>query len=67
MAENKMSFEDSMNRLSEIVAKLEAGKEPLEESIKLFEEGTALAGRCYEALRQAETKIEELAPEEDAV
>ena len=42
MPAKKMTFEASMERLGEIVARLEAGSDSLEESIKLFEEGTAL-------------------------
>ena len=45
--------------------KLESGTESLEESMKLFEEGTALSARCYEKLRKAEQKIREIAPEEE--
>ena len=39
---------------------LEKGEAPLEESLKLFEEGTRLAGQCEQALTRAEQKIEEL-------
>ena len=66
MAAKKMTFEASMDRLAEIVARLEAGKDSLEDSIKLFEEGTALAGRCYETLKNAVQKIGNLTePEPD--
>ena len=65
MPAKKLRFEESMNRLSEIVARLEAGKDSLEDSIKLFEEGTVLAGRCYETLKKAEQKVRELSPEQE--
>ena len=65
MPAKKMTFEASMERLGEIVARLEAGSDSLEESIKLFEEGTVLAGRCYETLKRAEQKIRELSPAEE--
>lgn len=46
-----------MQRLEEIVGLLESGKLPLEESMKLFEEGTKLSAECYETLKNAEQKI----------
>ena len=65
MAASKQTFEASLERLAQIVEKLESGTESLEESMKLFEEGTALSARCYEKLRKAEQKIREIAPEEE--
>lgn len=56
----KMTFETAMQKLSEIVAKLESGSLSLEESLKLFEEGTALSAHCYGKLEQAEQKIREI-------
>lgn len=56
----KMTFETAMQKLSEIVAKLESGSLSLEESLKLFEEGTALSAHCYQKLEQAEQKIREI-------
>jgi exodeoxyribonuclease VII small subunit len=47
-----------MQRLEEIVAKLEDGDTSLEDSIKLFEEGTKLADQCRASLEAAEGKIE---------
>ena len=41
--ENKLSYEQSVSRLEEIVKLLENGELPLEESMKLFEEGTRLS------------------------
>ena len=42
MADKKMSFEQAMARLEEIVSQLERGDAPLESALTLFEEGTAL-------------------------
>ena len=56
----RMTFETAMQKLSAIVAKLESGSLSLEESLKLFEEGTALSAHCYKKLEQAEQKIQEL-------
>ncbi len=52
-----MSFEQAMARLEEIVALLEGGKCTLDESLKLFEEGTKLTAFCSEQLKTAEQKI----------
>ena len=42
----ELSFEQSMQRLEQIVRLLEKGDAPLEDAMKLFEEGTVLAARC---------------------
>lgn len=47
-----------MKRLEEIVAQLEKGESGLDQSLKLFEEGTALAGSCAQMLDQAEQKVQ---------
>lgn len=57
MAEKKLSFEQGMARLEEIVANLESGEAPLDESLKLFEEGTKLMGKCTAMLDAAEQKV----------
>lgn len=59
MAKNK-TFESELQKLQEIVAKLENGTESLETSLKLFEEGTKIAKFCYEVLDSAEQKITNL-------
>ena len=53
----KKSFEESMERLEAIVARLEKGECGLDQSLKLFEEGARLAGQCEELLDQAEQKV----------
>lgn len=60
MAKKKMNFEEAMNRLREITEQLESGNVSLEESVKLFSEGTELSAFCYETLQNAEQKITEL-------
>ena len=62
----KMTFESAMERLAEIVAALEAGDLPLEQSMKLFEEGTKLSAFCSDTLKKAELKITGLSGEKDA-
>ncbi len=56
MAEKK--FETALARLEEIVKELESGDLPLEQSLKLFEEGTKLARVCNKRLAEAERKVE---------
>ena len=65
MAEKKMSFEQSVDRLQEIVAALEKGDAPLADSLKLFEEGTKLVSSCTAMLEQAEEKVVKLVKSAD--
>ena len=60
MAETSKSFEASMERLETIVRQLEQGNAPLEESLKLFQEGTALVQSCEKLLDSAEQEIVKL-------
>ncbi len=55
-----MNFEQSYNRLQEIVKQLEEGELPLKTSLELFEEGIGLFRRCQEELSKAEGKISQL-------
>lgn len=59
MAQEK-SFEQSLQRLEEIVRLLEKGDAPLAESLGLFEEGTGLVKHCTEQLSQAEQRVVQL-------
>lgn len=52
------SFEDALARLEEIVVALEGGDRPLEESLKLFEEGIALTRQCASRLDHAQRRID---------
>lgn len=52
-----MDFEKKLARLEEIVQKMEKGDLPLEESLKLFEEGVKLSRECHLRLNEAETKV----------
>ena len=53
----EMTFEQAMTRLEQIVATLESGRCTLDDSLKLFEEGTALTALCAGQLKTAEQKI----------
>ena len=57
MAAKKKNFEQSLDRLEEIVRLLENGELELSESLKLFEEGTGLISSCTRFLDEAEQKI----------
>ena len=56
----KMSFEEQITRLEEIVAALEKGDAQLADSLALFEEGTKLAASCTAMLDEAELKVVKL-------
>ena len=56
MAEKK--FETALARLEELVQELEQGDLPLEQSLKLFEEGIKLSRICHVRLEEAERKVE---------
>lgn len=51
------TFEEAIERLEQIVSDLENGNVPLEDSIKLFEEGMQLSKYCMEKLNEAEKKL----------
>ena len=55
-----MSFEQSLDRLEEIVRHLEKGDLPLNDSLALYEEGTALSSACSKQLDEAEQKVVKL-------
>ncbi len=60
MAGKSVTFEEAMKRLDDIVHLLESGEIPLEESIKLFEEGIKLSAKCTKLLDTAELKVTQL-------
>ena len=60
MEEKKLTFEQAMDRLNQIVTALERGDAPLEQSLSLFEEGTALIKSCGQLLDNAEQEVVKL-------
>ena len=60
MTAKKMSFEQSLERLEEIVKHLEKGDMPLSDSLSIFEEGTKLLASCSKMLDEAEQKVVKL-------
>ena len=62
-AQKSYSFETSLNKLEKLVEKMEGGDLPLEESLKIFEEGVKLTRECQQALANAEQKVKLLMQE----
>lgn len=56
----KMTFEQSMQRLEQIVRTMERGDAQLDESLKLFQEGTELVRSCEKMLSDAEMQIKKV-------
>jgi exodeoxyribonuclease VII small subunit len=54
------SFEENYSRLEKILEKLETEEVPLDETLKLYEEGLTLTKLCYDKLANAELKIKEI-------
>ena len=59
----EMTYEKAISRLEEIVSALEKNDVSLDESLKLFEEGTKLTAFCADQLKNAQQKITELTKE----
>ncbi len=60
MNEKNMTFEQSMQRLEQIVRTLERGDAPLDDSLKLFQEGTELVRTCGKLLDEAELSVKKV-------
>jgi exodeoxyribonuclease VII small subunit len=56
----QLSFERAIEELESIVKRLEEGKVPLEESVRIYERGEALKRRCEELLRHAEARVDKI-------
>ena len=57
MSEKSVAFENAILRLEEIVKQMEQGNLPLDNALRLFEEGTALVKTCAQQLDNAELKV----------
>ena len=60
MKKQNMTFEESMQRLEQIVRAMERGEVPLEESLKLFQEGTQLVMTCEKMLEDAQLQVKKV-------
>ena len=65
MSQNGHTFEENMQRLEKIVRAMERGDVPLEESLKLFQEGTGLVRSCGKLLDEAELQVKKIATAAD--
>jgi exodeoxyribonuclease VII small subunit len=65
--EDKLSFEQILERLHSVVETLEQGERPLEEALSTFEQGVALARAGARRLDEAERRIEVLLSDEEGV
>lgn len=60
MNNNTKTFEENMQRLEQIVRAMERGEVALEESLKLFQEGTALVSTCEKMLENAQLQVKKV-------
>ena len=57
MEKIEMTYEEAVKRIENIVSQLESGLLPMQEAIKLFEEGQTLVKQCFSALDTAKGKL----------
>lgn len=62
---DKLSFEEAIKELTNIVGKIEQGQIPLQDSLEQYEKGMALIKQCRTILQQAEERIEKITKEEE--
>ena len=65
MNQQNKTFEESMQRLEQIVRAMERGDVPLEESLKLFQEGTELVRSCNQLLEDAQLQVKKIVTNPD--
>lgn len=65
MNQQNHTFEENMQRLEQIVRAMERGDVALEESLKLFREGTQLVERCGKLLDEAELQVKKISTAAD--
>jgi exodeoxyribonuclease VII small subunit len=61
---SKLSFEEAIKELTNIVGKIEQGKIPLQDSLQQYEKGMALIKHCRGILQKAEQRIEKISVSE---
>jgi len=61
----KLSFEEAIKELTNIVGKIEQGQIPLQDSLEQYEKGMALIKQCRTILQKAEERIENISKEQD--
>ena len=60
MTKETMTYDEALQRLEELVTQLERGGKNLDETLAMFEEGTALLRRCHDELGEVEGRLAEL-------
>mgnify|MGYP001485555650 CR=1 FL=1 len=61
---NEVSFEEAMEKLEQIVEKLEEGEVPLEKAITMYQEGMSLSQVCHEKLQKVEKQMDQIMDED---
>jgi exodeoxyribonuclease VII small subunit len=61
--ETKVTFEEAMQQLEDIVEQLEEGDVPLEEAISIYKKGMELSKLCHDKLRNVEEQLTEILTE----
>ncbi|HLR76555.1 MAG TPA: exodeoxyribonuclease VII small subunit [Balneolaceae bacterium] len=64
--EEPLSFEDALAKLENIIEHIDDENQPLEDSVKLYEEGISLANHCTQTLEEAELRIEEVSKKQES-
>ncbi|MDQ6599589.1 MULTISPECIES: exodeoxyribonuclease VII small subunit [Bacillus] len=62
--EKQLSFEEAMNKLEQIVDRLEEGDVPLEEAILIYKEGMELSKLCHDKLKNVEEQLTQIITED---
>jgi len=62
---SKLSFEEAIKKLTQIVNKIESGETPLQDSLQHYEKGMALIKHCRAILQRAEKRIEKISEPEE--
>ncbi|WNF37831.1 exodeoxyribonuclease VII small subunit [Bacillaceae bacterium IKA-2] len=65
--QKELSFEDAMEKLEEVVEKLEQGDVPLEKAISMFQEGMSLSKLCHDKLKNVEKSMDQILKEDGQV
>lgn len=58
--EENLPFEEAMNKLEDLVSKLEEGDVPLEQAISMFQEGMTLSKNCHDKLTKVEAQLDQI-------
>jgi len=60
MGDSKLSFDEALNELEQVVKQLESGDLPLEQSIELYKRGMMLSNDCHQKLQKIESEVTQL-------